>query len=475
MAVLKYFLLGMCSRFCTAFPPQAIWTHLTKPDHQVTMGSGGDHSYPSTRPQFKAGTFTLKSQPGDLCRTYGEKQWTGTVDVSDDKRLFYWFFESRNDPANDPVIIWMNGGPGGSSMMGMLTEMGPCTLDPNSRETSPNPYSWNNNASVLFLDQPAGTGLAQVAQGRQYPDTDQEGAVDFQTFLNIFFRDIFADYNDHTIHIAGESYGGHWVPTYVRHIIESRYHNSHDAFRGHIESVILVNAVIEMAACEIGVYELMCTDFRGLQFNQSTCNEIASAMPECVKLVEWCRLSEDPEICQTAFGYCATHVGRFYNEEMEAGLRSPYNNYSPDFHYQLVNLELNGAFQLKRSPFLPMSPHLSYLLDSRTEQRKARGLRMLVLNGNEDYIVNTPGQKWVFENLRWTGQQAFRAAKWIDWPAKAEGSGTAKEFPGSGFWKQTPDAQLVVVGVNGAGHEAPRLQGEATADIVNTWLKGWAL
>ena len=60
-------------------------------------------------PPFKAGNHSIYEQDGSACATKGERQWTGTIDISDERRLFYWFFESRNDPLNDSVIIWLNG------------------------------------------------------------------------------------------------------------------------------------------------------------------------------------------------------------------------------------------------------------------------------------------------------------------------------------------------------------------------------
>ena len=65
--------------------------------------------YPLDRLPFAKGQHTLRPQDGSICETYGERQWTGTVDVSSDKRLFFWFFESRGSPETDPIIIWMNG------------------------------------------------------------------------------------------------------------------------------------------------------------------------------------------------------------------------------------------------------------------------------------------------------------------------------------------------------------------------------
>ncbi|KAI4149757.1 MAG: hypothetical protein L6R39_002418 [Caloplaca ligustica] len=100
---------------------------------------------------------TRKVDPSSLGVDPGVKQYSGYLDdAANDKHLFYWFFESRNDPENDPVVLWINGGPGCSSLTGLFLELGPASID-QDLNIVPNPYSWNTNASVIFLDQPGKT------------------------------------------------------------------------------------------------------------------------------------------------------------------------------------------------------------------------------------------------------------------------------------------------------------------------------
>lgn len=76
------------------------------------------------------------------------------------KSFHYMFFESQNKPKFDPLLLWLNGGPGCSSMLGAWTENGPFSFKENSTELYLNPYSWNRNASVLYIESPGGVGYS---------------------------------------------------------------------------------------------------------------------------------------------------------------------------------------------------------------------------------------------------------------------------------------------------------------------------
>jgi cathepsin A (carboxypeptidase C) len=86
--------------------------------------------------------------------------YSGYLDVTDTKSLHYAFVESQNDPANDPLIFWFNGGPGCSSLMGFFTEHGPYIIPDGEHQIVDNPYSWNKRANVAYLESPAGVGFS---------------------------------------------------------------------------------------------------------------------------------------------------------------------------------------------------------------------------------------------------------------------------------------------------------------------------
>jgi len=91
------------------------------------------------------------------------------LDVGNGRDLFFYFFESRSKPSEDPVIMWINGGPGCSSALGLFMELGPCSVkdDPQSlNDTKVNPNSWNSNANIFFLDEPIGVGFSRAEHGQ---------------------------------------------------------------------------------------------------------------------------------------------------------------------------------------------------------------------------------------------------------------------------------------------------------------------
>ncbi|XP_053545045.1 lysosomal protective protein [Bombina bombina] len=138
-------------------------------------------------------------------------QYSGYLSVIGGKHLHYWFVESQKDPSNDPVVLWLNGGPGCSSLDGLLTEHGPFLIQEDGNTLEYNPYSWNMIANVLYLEAPAGVGFS-YSNDKNYETNDTEVAHNNYLALKEFFR-LFPEYSKNDFYITGESYGGVYVPT----------------------------------------------------------------------------------------------------------------------------------------------------------------------------------------------------------------------------------------------------------------------
>eukprot|EP00029_Vermamoeba_vermiformis_P005640 TRINITY_DN2013_c0_g1_i1.p1 TRINITY_DN2013_c0_g1~~TRINITY_DN2013_c0_g1_i1.p1 ORF type:complete len:421 (+),score=102.89 TRINITY_DN2013_c0_g1_i1:1-1263(+) len=149
----------------------------------------------------------IQNLPG-LTFTPNFRMYSGYISVSSSKQLFYWFVESANAPSTDPLILWLNGGPGCSSLGGLLSENGPFAPD-NNTNLNPNPYSWNTVANVLYLESPAGVGFSIF--NPMGVSGDNSTADDTFAFLQQWFA-AYPKYQNNDFYIAGESYGGHYIP-----------------------------------------------------------------------------------------------------------------------------------------------------------------------------------------------------------------------------------------------------------------------
>lgn len=149
-------------------------------------------------------SIRIRQQNDSVC-VANSPQYTGWLDIGP-KHLFFWYFESQNDPAKDPLMLWMNGGPGSSSMMGLFQELGPCLINEIGNGTVYNPWGWSRNSSLLFVDQPVGTGFSYIDEGNELPKDSHEAAVDMDEFLRVFVSEVFPEMQALPFHLAGESH-----------------------------------------------------------------------------------------------------------------------------------------------------------------------------------------------------------------------------------------------------------------------------
>jgi carboxypeptidase C (cathepsin A) len=179
----------------------------------------------------------LGAIPGDLITslpgyngTLKSKHYSGYLPVGNkEKFLHYWFIESEKNPATDPIALWLNGGPGSSSLIGLFTENGQIATNDNSLANSGipqvfyNPYSWQQVASTIYLESPAGVGFSYCLQSgtnttTPCSNTDDSTASDAYDFLVNFFQS-YPEYSKNDFYITGESYAGIYIPMLAEQIM----------------------------------------------------------------------------------------------------------------------------------------------------------------------------------------------------------------------------------------------------------------
>eukprot|EP01040_Poterioochromonas_malhamensis_P014955 gene14955-16649_t len=214
----------------------------------------------------------VKSLPGQI-HELASRQFSGFLQITPTKFIHYYFFESENDPVNDPIIFWTNGGPGCSGMLGLFTEMGPLRPIEDGQITR-NPWTWTKLSSMVFLEQPAGVGFSYSTDDSILTDfNDYRASIDNVRIIRSFF-DKFPSLRKNAFYLASESYGGHYIPHWTYQLFDN---NENSDLRETFKGYLVGNPFTSFASGSIGMTNVMW----GLQlipkpawdlFTASTCD-----------------------------------------------------------------------------------------------------------------------------------------------------------------------------------------------------------
>ncbi|KAI3774745.1 hypothetical protein L1987_49307 [Smallanthus sonchifolius] len=173
-------------------------------------------------------------------------QYSGyvTVDPHHGRALFYYFAESTHKSSEKPLVLWLNGGPGCSSIGGgTMMELGPFRVNKDGKTLSINKYSWNKVANMLFLESPAGVGFSYSNKSSDYKITgDAQTAKDSYTFLVNWLKR-FPEYKTRDFYITGESYAGHYIPQLAQLILRSNQNENNTVI--NLKGIAMGNAYID--------------------------------------------------------------------------------------------------------------------------------------------------------------------------------------------------------------------------------------
>ncbi|KAJ7039865.1 carboxypeptidase C [Mycena alexandri] len=427
------------------------------------------------------------------------KQYSGYFNVAKDKHMFFWFFESRSSPSTDPLVLWMNGGPGDSSANGLLFELGPCSIADEGRTTAFNPHSWTNNANVIFLDQPVDVGFSYADPGASVKGC-AEAAKDVYAFLQLFLER-FPEYSKLPFHVAGESFGGIYVPNVASVIWRENQalalSPNPRSKKIELASVILANGITDPYIQIPSIVDYVCDGPYSIYDDPQgpECTKLRSSVSTCKLLIRICNLYTTELSCGHASRYCRS---RLFEPTMKSDLnwydlrkkcnaadrpehcyrRTPWvetwmNNpkvkaalgVDPERSFQSFNMDMNRDFNMRGEGVHNAAKLLPELING--------GVRLLVYAGKADMMANYMGnERWV-ESLETKFKSQFAAAEGKPWsvPGAKEIAGQVRSAGGG----EGTGGNVTFVVVFEAGHMVAHDQPAAAVDLFTRWTKNLPL
>eukprot|EP00124_Ichthyophonus_hoferi_P000088 Ihof_evm8s3 gene=Ihof_evmTU8s3 len=366
----------------------------------------------------------------------------GYYNVGHNKSYFYWIFESRNDWKTDPIVLWMTGGPGCSSQIALFYENGPCIINDDHNTTRPNPYGWNSNSSIIYIDQPEGVGFST---GKVQASNETDVANQMYEFLSLFLA-ANKELQNNDFWIFGESYGGHYIPAVATKIVQENEKGLRLAinFKGVGIGNGLTNPLVQY---EYYAKYAINNPVRPLVSNFAH-KLMTWAWPLCKSYVSRCEKDRDPTTCSRGLSVCMTSqllpikiqgINQ-YDVRKKCEMQPLCYNMTgvSDFLNQPhVRKALGVSMDIEWTECsMDIIKHFTVdFLQSFEDDVKLllrKGKQVLIYAGEDDFICNYLGNKaWVSR---------------MDWPYKSE-------------WNQKPDARWLV---NGEEHGLVRSYGNLT-------------
>lgn len=411
----------------------------------------------------------FKEVPNGICETNANvKSFAGYVDVSETQHMYFWMFEARNgNPTAAPLTVRLDGGPGASSMNGLFSEMGPCTIDAAGNVVN-NPLSFTQNSNVVFIDQPATVGFSftTLTKASQNPDTFVITPTDTCTTADpgcgtfsspdltltsnstvdaaaVFYKTMqgfmgaFPQYSANGVHINGQSYGGHYVPVFADHIVQQNKLNNTGAIQIPLKSVTIEDGFFDTRVQFAAYFNYTVTP--GNPYDLAPYNDTAEAQlfnnvwgPNgCQQQQAACNADPPPaninEVCSAADDFCVTNVEQFFDinaqrseDDIRQLLPSPF---PPMFYVSYLNQASVQAAIGASTNFTPASVQVGTafagtgddsrtgkLITDSTSRLLSEGVTVAFFTGDADYDSNMIGAMMVADNV--AAQTPEVAAAW---------------------------------------------------------------
>ncbi|OJD33746.1 carboxypeptidase s1 [Diplodia corticola] len=470
-----------------------------------------------------SGVTIRYKEPGKqgICETTpGVNSYSGYIDISPDFHVFFFFFESKRDPATDPVTLWLNGGPGSDSLIGAFEEIGPCEVLENMT-TVLRQHSWSDITNLLFLSQPVGTGFSYSDEEVGYLDPtylivdataggpgEKEGrwavidptkednsrlaAVTAWELVQGFYSalpQLNSEIASTDFHLWTESFGGHWGPAFFTHFHEQNEaldKNTTSGRKLNMKSLGIVNGIVDEPTQTEYLLRFTRENTYGLQLINDTVyahGDFALRRPGgCQEKLNDCASLDRESLtrrvsCSAAQFICQADVeGLYYTFGLEG--RGTYDirarsgdDVPPDFWRAWLNtapvqaalgVDLNYTSSNLIYNAFSLSGDFAapYLPD--LEKLLQWDVQVSLVYGDADYICNWLGGEALSLAANWTGRDGFHAAGYTNLMVDGKAYGETRQY-----------GKLSFTRVWDAGHEVPYFQPAAAFQMFNRTSLGF--
>mmetsp|Transcript_4119 Transcript_4119/g.6104 ORF Transcript_4119/g.6104 Transcript_4119/m.6104 type:complete len:725 (+) Transcript_4119:208-2382(+) len=398
----------------------------------------------------------------------------------ENKNYFYMFFESRSKhDENTPFFIWLTGGPGCSSSLALFGENGPCSVNENGDGTVPNPFSWNDNAHALWLDQPTGVGFSYGAVDDHGEDMVGENAYYFlQSFLQSH-----PEYAKNPLFITGESYGGHYVPAITHRIWKGNKEKKEGTIHLNLHGMAIGNGLTNPEVQYPEYADMAFKNSHHIQvIDENEYNKMSKSAGSCTALIKKCNSinKENPGpmetfYCQSAVAVCNAVFMIPYEltglnpYDIREQCKSPPLCYDFSNIDKFLNLEstkkaLHVSHESHKWESCNYGVHSNFMTDWMKDMSPKvtdvlnDGIRVLIYAGDVDFICNYMGNRAWTQALDWDHKTEFNAAPDKDWNNR---SGLSKTSNGFTFLQ-----------VYDAGHMVPMNKPLVALKMINQFFAG---
>ncbi|KAA8522858.1 hypothetical protein F0562_009281 [Nyssa sinensis] len=402
----------------------------------------------------------ISALPGQPRVSFAQFSGYVTVNKQHGRALFYWLTEATSNPEKKNLVLWLNGGPGCSSVAyGASEEIGPFRINKTGSSLYLNKYSWNREANILFLESPAG-----VAQ-------------DALIFL-IRWMSRFPQYRNRGFYIAGESYAGHYVPQLAKKIHDYNKVSSHPFI--NLKGFTVGNAVTDNYYDNVGTVTYwwshsMISD-RSYKSILKNCNFSAeTTSQQCDDDVYYAMNHEFGDIDQYSIYTppCITLPNstirslRFKNTLIHrrvSGYDPCTENYAEKYYnrpdvQKAMHANITGISYKWTACSDVLIKNWNDAQDSMLSTYKeliAAGLRIWVFSGDTDSVVPVTATRFSLNHLNLTIK-----TRWYPWYSGKQVGGWTEVYDG-----------LTFATVRGAGHEVPLFQPKRAFTLFQSFLAG---